>query len=478
MKNYLLFLFLITILPCCDNQGNNNEHNNSAEDNKPRVIATTDGEIDDQCSMIRFLLYANEWDIEGIVKSSSQYHAHGHDWAGDDWVQPYLNAYAEVYPNLVKHDSAYPSPAYLRSRTRLGNVEAEGAMDKETPGSQLIAGILLDESDDQPVWLQAWGGPNTIARALKTIEEEHPEKMEYVANKIRFFFIWEQDSTYQSYIRPHWGKYDIPTIISDQFLAMAYDHQRREIPQEMKHYYSAEWMNRNLLQDHGPLLAMYKAHDDGRFRSEGDTPSFLHVIPTGLRSAESPGWGGWGGRFVNVRNNTWLDPVPERGYEYPEGRWFTGTAYGRVRLKKEIPNDEVLTEYFKPQWRWIDEIQNDFAARADWCVQPYQEANHQPIVKLNHKLNLSAKPGTTIQLSAEGTYDPDGDQLTYNWWHYKEADDYEGEIEIKNADNRDVSLMIPNDINQETTLHIVCEVKDNGTPPLTRYRRVIIQVEP
>ena len=111
-------------------------------------------------------------------------------------------------------------------------------------------------------------------------------------------------------------------------------------------------------------------------------------------------------------------------------------------------------------------------------MQPYQEANHQPIVKLNHKLNLSAKPGTTIQLSAEGTYDPDGDQLTYNWWHYKEADDYEGEIEIKNADNRDVSLMIPNDINQETTLHIVCEVKDNGTPPLTRYRRVIIQVEP
>lgn len=83
---------------------------------RPRVIATTDGEIDDQCSMVRFLLYANEWGVEGIITSSSQYHSHGHNWAGDDWVQPYLNAYAKVYPNLVKHDPAYPTPEYLRGQ--------------------------------------------------------------------------------------------------------------------------------------------------------------------------------------------------------------------------------------------------------------------------------------------------------------------------------------------------------------------------
>ena len=171
---------------------------------KPRIIVTSDGEIDDQCSMVRFLLYANEWDIEGIITSSSQYHWHGHKWAGDDWVQPYLDAYAKVHPNLVKHDSGYPTPKYLQARTFLGNVETEGEMDAITPGSQHIVKVLLDESDDHPVWLQAWGGTNTIARALKTIEEEHPEKMAYVANKIRFFFIWEQDSTYQTYIRPHW----------------------------------------------------------------------------------------------------------------------------------------------------------------------------------------------------------------------------------------------------------------------------------
>ena len=170
---------------------------------KPRVLVTTDGEIDDECSLVRFLLYGNDWDIEGIITTSSQYHWQGHKWAGDDWAQPYLKAYAEVYPNLIKHDTNYPTPEYLQSVTRLGNVKAEGEMDEVTPGSQHIVKVLLDDSDPRPIWIQAWGGINTIARALKTIEEEHPEKMAAVAKKIRFFFIWEQDNTYQSYIRPH-----------------------------------------------------------------------------------------------------------------------------------------------------------------------------------------------------------------------------------------------------------------------------------
>ena len=68
----------------------------------------------------------------------------------------------------------------------MGNVAAEGEMDSITPGSQHIVKVLLDESDDHPIWIQAWGGTGTIARALKTIEEDHPEKMEQVANKAAF----------------------------------------------------------------------------------------------------------------------------------------------------------------------------------------------------------------------------------------------------------------------------------------------------
>ena len=314
-KHYFLFVILGAISLSCVSKENKTINNH-----KPRVIVTSDGEIDDECSILRFLLYANQWDIEAIVTSSSQYHWQGHSWAGDDWIEPYLDAYEQVYPNLVKHDSAFPTPAYLRARTALGNVKAEGEMEEVTEGSQLIAKVLLDSSDDRPIWLQAWGGMNTISRALKTIEQEHPERMAEVAKKLRFFFIWEQDSTYQSYIRPHWGKYNITTIVSDQFEAIAYRWKQIQ-PEEMQVYFDAAWMKKNILENHGPLCSLYEAHKEtsernnhqyyaGDFRSEGDSPAFLHTIVTGLRNMESPDRGGWGGRYVRVYENTWLDQVP------------------------------------------------------------------------------------------------------------------------------------------------------------------------
>ena len=478
LKAHHFLIMLLALSISCQSM----DHDFSIE-NKPRVIVTSDGEIDDECSMVRFLLYANEFDIEGIVTSSSQYHWHGHSWAGDDWIDPYLDAYEEVYQNLSNHSKDYPTSDYLKSINFLGNVDAEGEMDAITPGSQHIVKVLLDESDNQPIWLQAWGGTNTIARALKTIEEEHPEKMQYVADKLRFFFIWEQDSTYQAYIRPHWGKYNIMTIISDQFEAIAYRWKDCQ-PEEMHQYFVGSWMKENIL---GALCSLYKAHkegdkrfEDGDFRSEGDSPAFMHQINVGLRNLNTPDWGGWGGRYILVRDNTWLDPVPVEGYEYPEGRWYTHSAWGRNSSRKgaTVFNNEQHKEYFKPIWRWSDAFQNDFAARADWCVKPYEEANHPPVVQLANALDISAEPGSEIKLSARGTYDPDGDELSYAWWQYREASTHKGSIQIENSQNQSISLTIPHDANRGETIHIICEVKDNGTPQLTRYQRVIIEVKP
>lgn len=444
--------------------------------NRPRVIVTTDAEIDDECSMVRFMLYMNDWDVEGIITSSSQYHWEGHRWAGNDWMEPYLDAYAAVYPNLIKHDKNYPTPEYVRSITVLGNIKSQGDMEEETEGSNLIVQALLDESDKRPIWLQAWGGTNTIARALKTIEERYPDKMQHVAEKVRLYCIWEQDPTYQEYIRPVWEPYNILTIISDQFWAVAYDWDKIQ-PEKQKAYFSADWMKERILEKHGPLCALYKAHDDGRFRSEGDSPSYFHTVPTGLRSMELPAYGGWGGRFVNVRANTWLDEVQENGYEYPKGRWFTETAWGRSYMKERYPEmKDLMYEYFKPMWRWSEPLQNDFAARADWCVKPYEEANHAPIVTLKHPCDLIAKQGDKVQLSVEAK-DPDGDQLIYNWWQYEEADSFSGSISIENAQHPKATLIIPKDAKEGDTIHIICEVTDNGTPHLTRYQRVIIKVK-
>ena len=128
-------------------------------------------------------------------------------------------------------------------------------------------------------------------------------------------------------------------------------------------------------------------------------------------------------------------------------------------------------------WRWSDALQNDFAARADWCVKSYDEANHPPVVLLGHAETLKVKPGVTVKLSAQGTSDPDGDNLMYRWWHYQEADTYNSAIEIEDATKQEAMFVVPHAAGKEQTIHIICQVTDTGIPPLTRYQRVVAIVE-
>jgi hypothetical protein len=435
---------------------------------EPRIIVTTDGEIDDRCSMVRFLLYANEWDIEGIIYSSSRFHWKGHKWAGEKWIEEDIGRYASFYNNLKKHDPDFPAPEELKKLVYIGNIDDVGEMGKDTPGSDRIVEVLLDD-EPGPVWLQAWGGTNTIARALWKIQHEHPDQMAKVSRKAIIYIILDQDKTFREYIQPNWP--DVAVLGSfRQFGCIAYEWVQC-MPQAQRKFFEADWMKKNILQGHGPLCSRYEAYNRkhtnregtwqaGDFRSEGDSPSFMHQIDVGLRSMEHPSYGGWGGRFVRVKNtgNVW------RGAE----------------------DDGDLN---KPIWRWAEAFQNDWAARADWCVKSYENANHPPIVKLAHKLDLKAKPGDVVKLSAKGTKDPDGDELTYKWWQYKEPGSYKGAVDIANGDKPQASFVVPNDVGRapfcdisqngnpgnSETVHVICEVTDNGTPPLTRYRRVIVE---
>ena len=99
------------------------------------------------------------------------------------------------------------------------------------------------------------------------------------------------------------------------------------------------------------------------------------------------------------------------------------------------------------------------------------------MVALGHAVDLKVKPGALVELSAQGTSDPDGDKLSYRWWQYEEADSYNGTVKIRDAGKQDVSFTMPGDGEKGQTVHVVCEVTDNGTPPLTRYQRVVVQVE-
>ena len=96
--------------------------------------------------MIRFLLYVNEWDVKGLIYSSSKHHWEGDaehpekKWHNTVWIEEQIDKYAEVYPNLKKHDPGYPSPDYLKSQVFVGNIAIEGDMLEETPGCYVLLG--------------------------------------------------------------------------------------------------------------------------------------------------------------------------------------------------------------------------------------------------------------------------------------------------------------------------------------------------
>lgn len=467
-----LFLMLGTIIQ-------KTEAKAVAYDDRPRVIVITDGEEDDKASMVRFLLSANDFKVEAIVNSSSEFHWVGgkgwHALKPVTWVKDYINLYARVYRNLLLHDSRYPSPEYLLERWKVGNINGVGEDSIRTEGAKFIAGILLDRKDSRPVWIQCWGGCNTLSRALKIIQEDNPGEMSYVARKLRLYLIWEQDGTYQSYIRPNWEKYQIPTIISDQFDCMAYIWNK-VLPADIKPYFEKEWMTKYILQGKGALCDSYY-NNKGAFNAEGDSPAFLHTMATGLRSMESPGYGGWGGRYVRIRNNVWMDPQPAAGFIRPAGQWcFSNSWSKKMEHYRESDSIAIRTHYFKPMWRWMKAVQNDFAARADWCVKDYPSANHFPIVKLRHTpLDITARRGQLLTLDASNSYDPDKNRLQFHWWVYKEAGTYEGNCKISSESSK-IKFRVPSDAVRGNTIHVICEVSDDGNPYLTRYQRIIIHI--
>jgi len=411
---------------------------------KPRVIVTTDGEIDDVCSMVRFLMYANEFQVEGLIHSSSKFHWLGQTWSGVEWINNQIGQYARVYDHLRQNAVGYPSPEELHQKVYVGNIANAGEMEKDSPGADRIVQVLLDREPGR-VYLQAWGGTNTIAKALSTIQKEHPAEMERVSRKAVVYIILDQDDTFRKYIEPNWPTLEVLGSFN-QFGVLAYDWAV-SMPPAMRVFFERPWLEGNITVDRGPLAGAYVPYE-GAFRSEGDSPSFMHQIDVGLRSLESPAYGGWGGRFIQ---------------EKP----------GKTNVWTNVGDDGDMG---KPIWRWADAFQNDWAARAAWCVKPYREANHPPVVNLAVPRDIDAVPGAIVKLSVAGSTDPDGDKLAFNWWQYQEPGTSKDEAEIRDADRATAYVHIPAGAKPGDTLHFIAEVTDAGKPPLTRYARVIVTV--
>jgi len=445
-----------------------------AAETKPRVIVLTDigNEPDDTQSMVRFLVYSNQWDVEGLVATTS---IHLRDRTEAWRIREVIEAYRKVRPNLIQHEPGFPEADHLLSLVREGRpaygMNAVGR-EMDSPGSELII-QAVDRDDPRPVWVLVWGGPNTLAQALwKVRMTRSPEEVEKFVSKLRVYTISDQDDS------GPWIRKNFPNlfyIASPGFGALGgYHHATWSgiSGDKLRRFTGPDftlvdnpWLEKHI-RSKGPLGAVYPAT---QYQMEGDTPTFLYLINNGLGDPEHPDWGSWGGRYE------YYTPRTRKWFLEPETRPFWTDAEDEVQ--------GVDGKWYRSNkatiWRWRSAYQNDFAARMDWSVKPYAEANHPPVARLAHSNRLGARSDERVRLSAKGSSDPDGDALDCRWIYYPEPGTYASSrlLAIEGADACEASFVAPK-VSKPETIHIVLAVTDRGAPPLTRYQRVIVTVYP
>ncbi|MCW3804518.1 nucleoside hydrolase-like domain-containing protein [Plebeiibacterium marinum] len=453
---------------------------------KPRVIVLTDissssGDPDDKQSLVRFLLYANEFDIEGLIASSACIRRKSNETGEPSpiEIENRVRAYGKVLPNLRLHSKEYPSEEYLLSIIKKGMltgrkpgsssnangwpIEETIGKNKDTEASNLII-QSIDKDDDRPLWICVWGGPMDLAQALWRIRKDRSKKeLAKAIAKLRVYA---------------WGHQDLGgQWIRDNFPDLFYINSTAGIIYNANPYLrSVSWLETHVRKEHGALGELYPIRDPGI--GEGDTETYLGLIPNGLSFMEHPDWGGWGGRMKPDIDdpNMWVDLTLEKSFK-------DANTFERLEAEEHSKID-----------RWAPEFQNDFQARMDWCVKDFEKANHPPQVVVNGDSTLAPiycteKAGEKMVFDAGLSRDPDGDLLFYHWFVYDEVSTVKGvqvTHEKKSSTQQDgyasktpewekAVVTLPE--GETGVLHLILACTDYGYPALTRYRRIVIKVE-
>lgn len=421
------------------------------KDERLRVIIETDagGDPDDEQSLVRFLLYVNEWDVEGIIANRPKTRDGENlspDRTGLGVVQTLVKAYGKCHPNLILHDRRYPDPEQLLRRTVPG-------YDDTDDGVKLII-EAVDRPDPRAIWFTNWGtdkgaAKSCLHRALdRVLKERGQAGYEKFKNRLRIIRD-DKFGDHTTKLQPPW-KLWVDTH-APELEGKRWYHRFSGLTATAGGFD----LERDVRTGHGPLGALYPTNTTHQ-QKEGDTACFLYLIPTGMNDPREPTWGSWAGRYGANEN------YPGRPYHWANvADAWQGTTH----------RDNTLR-------RWAADLQNDFRARLDWCVKPYREANHQPLAVFGGNasrkiMNVDALVGSALSLSAKGSSDPDGNDLSYQWTIYPEPGTYRGSASFENADSQVVTLQIPADAAGKT-IHVILTVKDSGTPPLVAYRRVIV----
>ena len=455
----------------------------SAQQDRVIILTDIEADPDDAQSLVRLLLYSNEVDIKGIVATTSVWQK---TRIAPESIVKIIEAYGKVHSNLRKHEDGFPTAKALlklvkRGLPKYGLLGVGDGNDSE--GSDWIIRVL-EEEDERPLWISVWGGVNTLAQALDTIRKTKSEiEAGELISKLRVYTISDQDDS-GIWIRNNFP--DLFYVVSpgDDYGSATWSSINTVVEGIDNDEISNSWLAENIQQGHGPLGAAYP---DVAWGVEGDTPAFLSLIPNGLNDSEHPEWGGWGGRYELYKPDFSQQKEGRSDVEIaPETReiWTnatdTYTPYIPREQKRAVGRDTAtFTGYKETLWRWRDDFQNDFAARMDWTVKSYQEANHPPVpVLVGHSERVTVKSGANFGLDASDSTDPDGDSLSFLWFNYPEAGSYKKLVTIGGAENAHAVFLTAPEVDTEETVHFILKVTDKGTPALSRYKRIIVEVIP
>ena len=465
---------------------------------KARLIVITDigNEPDDQMSLVRLLLYSNEIDIEGLIAATSTWQrAKTHP----ETIHSLIQAYATVRPNLLLNAPGWPDAAALDRVVTTGQPAyglAATGPGRESDGADLIVKALA-EPDPRPLWIALWGGPNTLYQALLHLRAtRQPAEVERLVRKLRISSISDQDDTGPMIRRefpalfyvvspstPTSGEYRYAT-----WTGISGDLYYRNGEGADTSLVTNEWLEEHIRR--GKLGNLYPRF---MFIMEGDTPSFLNLIRNGLASETRPDFGGWGGRYV---------------YRQPYGESRAVWTQGGDEFERVTSEDTVVGVDGRPHvsdqatiWRWRAAYQNDFAARIAWTLGDSAHANHAPIAVVNgvggtNPIVVEATVGQAVTLDASLSRDPDKDPIQFRWFHYAEAGGSASETEkpaslaalaLTGTDTARLTVTatatcreawLPGYLKcpEVGVAHLILAVTDEGTPQMTSYRRVILNV--
>ncbi|KAJ5362101.1 hypothetical protein N7541_002945 [Penicillium brevicompactum] len=445
---------------------------------KPRIflLSDIDNEPDDAQSLVRLLLYSNEFQIEGLIATTSFWL---NDTTRPDHMEDIVLGYKKSLHNLKFHASGWPEPDYLLSLIKSGSTRygmdgvGEG---QDSEGSNLLIDAV--DSSEEPLWVPLWGGANTLAQALWKVNSTRSDIDKFVS-KLRVYSISDQDNA-GPWIRRHWPSlFYIASVHAFNrygnaaWGGMSGDDYYHFPNNANKEVISPAWIESNI--QIGPLGGKYPSSE---FIMEGDSPSLLYLIPNGLSDPEHPEWGSWGGRY---------NPVV-----WGEGHFADSIDILVDDAGKTMMGSQVTI------WRWRTAFQNDFKARMQWTIQPeFSRATHAPIAIVNGSstrdvLEYTVSPEQTIILDASKSCSTDGNSLSYSWWQYLEPSSNLNTpkrdvtvLELRDVHAARISVDIPSaqtlsragrgvHPHADKHLHLILEVS-NGLQ--VSYRRIILTIK-